>query len=353
MLWVKTLFGAWILGCALPLVAMGAGWGQQGFSDKHNVASLALALSDHTAFDDTVLRFSPAVRAQDSLRGLLMQGHLEYDPKRLEAHLAEELRRKDAQALEELRRRDMERRMGIAALMFMVVVAFVFLLQRNRISREKDRSEQLLLNILPKAIVQELKEKGKAEPRVHVNATVLFSDFKGFTEISERLPAKELVDVLDTYFRAYDEVVHKHGLEKIKTIGDAYMAASGLRDSRDANTVEAVRAALELVEVTDRIYRQLLAEGRHAFQIRVGISSGPVVAGVVGEHKFQYDIWGDTVNTAARMETTGEVGKVNISETTYQLVKDHFACTYRGEVEAKGKGQIKMYFVDHELPAGG
>ncbi len=275
----------------------------------------------------------------------VMRQQFQSDFEKREALLAAEQDKRDALAREELRRKNIERNASIGGLALMVLLAGVFLLQRNRIAKEMDRSEQLLLNILPKATAQELKEKGKAEPRMHVNATVMFTDFKGFTELSERLPAKELVGLLDTYFRAFDEVVRRHGLEKIKTIGDAYMAASGLRDSRDTHAVEAVQAALELCRITERIYSENTTAGLPAFQIRVGLCSGPVIAGVVGEHKFQYDIWGDTVNTAARMESAGEVGRVNISSSTFQLVKDHFTCEYRGEVEAKGKGLVKMYFV--------
>lgn len=235
----------------------------------------------------------------------------------------------------------------VGAFALMLAFAAIFLVQRNRIKKEKDRSEELLLNILPYETAQELKTKGTADAQHIDEVTVLFTDFKGFTQLSEKLSPKELVAEINDCFSEFDRICERHGIEKIKTIGDAYMAAGGLPTANHTHAVDVVKAACEIRDFMHRRYNsvanQLSVENR--FQVRIGVHTGPVVAGIVGLKKFQYDIWGDTVNTANRMETSGEVGMVNISQSTYELVKDRFNCTYRGEVEAKGKGMLKMYFV--------
>ncbi len=218
--------------------------------------------------------------------------------------------------------------------------------QKEIISEEKEKSESLLLNILPKATSEELKEKGTASPMYFEQVSVLFTDFKGFTMISERLSPKQLVDEIHECFSEFDRITRRHGIEKIKTIGDAYMAAGGLPEPNTTNPVDVVRAALEIRDYMKRYFAERAAVGEQGFEIRLGVHTGPVVAGIVGLHKFQYDIWGDAVNTAARMESSGEVAKVNISQATYELVKDEFECTYRGKVKAKNKGEIAMYFVE-------
>lgn len=228
----------------------------------------------------------------------------------------------------------------------MLLLALMFFVQRNRIGKERDRSDNLLLNILPVTVAEELKEKGEAEARLIHEATVLFTDFKGFTALSEKVTPKELVKDLHECFSLFDNICEKHGIEKIKTIGDAYMAAGGLPTPNATHAQDVVKAALEMAKVVEEGKAKKIASGLPFFEIRIGIHTGPVVAGIVGVKKFQYDIWGDTVNTASRMESSGEVGKVNISQTTYELVKDQFNCEYRGEVEAKGKGKLKMYFVE-------
>ena len=215
------------------------------------------------------------------------------------------------------------------------------------IEKEKDRSENLLLNILPSEIAEELKEKGRADARDFDLVSILFTDFKGFTQASEKLTAKELIAEINTCFKAFDHICESHGIEKIKTIGDAYMAAGGLPVPSDVAVKSTVLAALEMQQfIIDRLAERQ-ANNEIAFQMRVGIHTGPVVAGIVGVKKFQYDIWGDTVNTASRMESSGAVGKVNISETTYNLLKDdpEFVFESRGKVEAKGKGKVEMFFV--------
>lgn len=218
--------------------------------------------------------------------------------------------------------------------------------QKAQISREKERSDELLLNILPEEVAQELKAKGSADARLFDDVTVMFTDFKNFTRISERLTPTELVNEIHTCFKAFDQIISRHNIEKIKTIGDAYMCAGGLPIANKTNATDVVNAALDIQRFMTDHARQQVAAGREAFEIRIGIHTGPVVAGIVGIKKFAYDIWGDTVNIAARMESSGEAGKVNISESTYALVKDQYRCVHRGKVEAKSKGHIDMYFVE-------
>ena len=177
-------------------------------------------------------------------------------------------------------------------------------------------------------------------------ATVFFSDFKDFTLISEKLEPEKLVADIDYCFRAYDEIMEKYGIEKIKTVGDAYMCAGGIPTENKANAVMVVKAALEVQDFMRQLGKDKSKSGEPFFETRIGIHTGPVVAGIVGIKKFAFDIWGDTVNIAARMEDNSQVGKVNISQSTYELVKDHFHCTSRGKVTAKNKGEIDMYFVD-------
>ncbi|MGB5500232.1 MAG: adenylate/guanylate cyclase domain-containing protein, partial [Maribacter sp.] len=217
-----------------------------------------------------------------------------------------------------------------------------------RLQQEKDRSENLLLNILPEEIANELKEKGKSMARDFELVSILFSDFIGFTEASAKLSAHELVTEINACFETFDGIMDKYGIEKIKTIGDAYMAAGGLPVPTKDSVRNTILAALEMQSFILNRKVALNALGKHAFQMRIGIHTGPVVAGIVGVKKFQYDIWGDTVNTANRMESKGEVGKVNISQATFELLKDdkNFVFESRGKIEAKGKGEIEMYFVE-------
>ncbi len=218
---------------------------------------------------------------------------------------------------------------------------------RTAIQKEKDISEGLLLNILPASVAEELKQKGYAEAMHFDISTILFSDFKGFTTISETLTAAQLVEEINVCFKAFDEIITKYGIEKIKTIGDSYMAAAGIPANNTASVSDTVHAALEMQDFILARIEERNKQDLPSFQMRIGLHTGPVVAGIVGVKKFQYDIWGDTVNIASRMESSGMVGKVNISEATYRHVKDNpdFVFSPRGKIAAKGKGEMEMYFV--------
>lgn len=217
------------------------------------------------------------------------------------------------------------------------------------IKQEQKRTDELLLNILPWEIAEELRESGHATPKQYELVTVIFTDFKGFTKIAEKLTPQEVIEELNTCFFAFDEICEKYKLEKIKTMGDGYMCAGGLPTPNTTNPIDAVNAALEMQQWMTKWAETKRAQGRNAWEVRIGIHSGEIIAGVVGKKKFSYDIWGDTVNTASRMESSGEVGKVNISAHTYELVKHAFQCTYRGRQAAKNKGEIDMYFVEKRV----
>lgn len=256
---------------------------------------------------------------------------------------------------EELHRKETTKNVFLGAGLFLLLVAGVLygrnrFIEKNRdkMEEEKNRFQTLLLNILPLEVAEELNEKGKAEAREFDNVSVMFTDFKDFTESAAKLSARELVDEINICFEAFDDIVDKYGVEKIKTIGDAYMAAGGLPKQFADSAKNTVLAAMEMQRFIEERKSKMDKLGKPSFQMRVGIHTGSVVAGIVGVKKFQYDLWGDTVNTASRMESSGEVGEVNVSESTFNLVKDEFAFDYRGEIEAKGKGRIKMYFLSQK-----
>jgi class 3 adenylate cyclase len=216
------------------------------------------------------------------------------------------------------------------------------------IELERNRSDQLLLNILPEQTALELKNNGKVEARRFESVTVLFTDFKGFSSNAEQLSPEELVESVDFYFTKFDAIIEKFGLEKIKTVGDSYMCAAGLPFPIKNHAHKMVLAAMEIADFVNNIKVQNPNSKTH-YDIRIGINTGPVVAGVVGIKKFAYDIWGDSVNIASRMESGSEPGKINISEFTYQHIKDSFDCEYRGEIEVKNRGMLKMYFVNQAI----
>lgn len=218
--------------------------------------------------------------------------------------------------------------------------------EKNKtIAEERERSDELLLNILPKDIAQELKTTGQAKARKYSDVTVMFTDFRNFTKMSEVLTPEQLVHEIDRCFRAFDKILSEYpSIEKIKTIGDAYMCASGFSERKTIPT-EIIQAGLAFQEYLDELKIEQRQKGLPYFEARIGLHTGPVVAGVVGIKKFAYDIWGDTVNTAARMEQKSEVGQVNISHSTYERIKYNFDCQYRGRIEAKNKGMVDMYYV--------
>jgi len=215
---------------------------------------------------------------------------------------------------------------------------------------EKEKTDKLLANVLPRNTASEIIEKGKATKIKYNFVTVLFSDIQGFTKIAEETNPEILIDELDKFFFYFDSVVEKFGIEKIKTIGDAYMCAGGIPEKNRTNPVEVILAALEMKSYMNRLKETSEIEGMKFWDIRIGIHTGTVVAGVVGQKKLSYDIWGDTVNTASRMESSGEAGKINISGTTYEFVREFFTCEYRGKMPVKYKGELDMYFVNGILP---
>lgn len=240
---------------------------------------------------------------------------------------------------------------GVAS--FLICLLAFGLYRRNRfikrtsaiIEKEKNRSELLLLNILPEETARELKKNGKVRAKKFESVSVLFADFKRFTLIAEKLPPERLIKTIDYYFSQFDKIMEKYDIEKIKTIGDSYMAASGLPFPTQDHAYRILMAAFEMTQFVKETKENSLYDDAN-FDVRIGLNSGPVVAGVVGTKKFAYDIWGDTVNIAARMESHSDIGRINISENTYELVKDKFECEYRGEVEVKNGRILKMYYAN-------
>lgn len=220
-------------------------------------------------------------------------------------------------------------------------------ISKDEIEKERTKSDSLLLNILPADIAEELKSVGNVGARGHHAVSILFTDFKEFTKIAESMPPDKLVSELDACFKAFDQICEKHGVEKIKTIGDAYMAAGGLGETKFDSVKNTILVGLEMIRFLDERRKERASSKDITFEMRAGIHTGPVIAGVVGSKKFQYDFWGNTVNTASRLETNSEPGKLNISRSTYEFIKldKNFDFEYRGKIEAKGKGAIEMYFV--------
>jgi len=313
-------------------------------ADYFNGRQLYDSLSNN--WKEAYSSFSSYIQIRDSIYNAentkkLLQNQVQYEFDKKEAAARAEQEKKD------IRQRNIRNSIAGAlggALIFLVVVYR----QRNKIAKARKRSDELLLNILPEETAEELKQKGSAEARQFDIVTVMFTDFKNFTQASEQMTAKELVQEIHYCYSEFDKIVTKHRLEKIKTIGDSYMCAGGLPVENNTNARDTVAAALEISEFMQLEKQKREAEGKPFFEIRIGCHTGPVVAGIVGIKKFAYDIWGDTVNIASRMESSGETGKVNISGATYELVKDDFICKHRGKVSAKNKGEIDMYFAERK-----
>ena len=220
---------------------------------------------------------------------------------------------------------------------------------RQALEDEKSKSEELLLNILPAKIAEELKAEGEVEPRFHDSVTIMFTDFKGFTRFAETSEPRTLVNDLHQYFCAFDEIIGRHNLEKLKTIGDSYMCAGGLPETNRTHPVDTCLAAIEIREYMARVNSQREKMRLAPWELRIGIHTGPVMAGVVGKKKFTYDIWGDAVNIASLMESNGEPGHIVLSEATYNHVKDRFSCHHRGLIEGKNRGPLDTYILDRAL----
>ena len=242
--------------------------------------------------------------------------------------------------------------LALGAFLLTIIGGITYLYRYSRksnylLAEERNRYEKILLNILPKDTADELQQKGYVEAKKFDQTSVLFTDFKGFTSYSELMSAEDMVKSIDFYFSKFDEIIGRYNLEKIKTIGDAYMCAGGLPTENSTNAKDAVLAGIEILSLVKKVNLNPPA-GIQPLEIRIGINTGSTVAGIVGTKKFQYDIWGSTVNVASRMESACETGKINISDHTYQLVKDDVSCTYRGEIEVKNGLKLKMYYVDEE-----
>ena len=235
-----------------------------------------------------------------------------------------------------------------------IIAALIFRSYREKVrthilvDKQKNEIEHLLLNVLPKEVAKELQLTGRATPRHYKSVSVMFTDFRGFTLLTNHMSPDELVAELDACFIVFDEIIKRHNLEKIKTIGDSYMCAGGIPVEDEMHVLKIVKAGLEIQEYIAKNNEVRIEKGLEPWYLRIGIHVGPVVAGVVGKMKYAYDIWGSTVNIASRMESNGEPGKVNISSATYELIKDYYECRHRGKISAKNVGEIDMYFIEQE-----
>jgi len=223
-------------------------------------------------------------------------------------------------------------------------------LQKQAIEEQKLKSDELLLNILPAEIANQLKKKGSAKSKQYKMVSILFTDFKDFSNLARTIPSQDLITELNIYFQKFDEIIEGHYIEKIKTIGDSYMCAGGLPLTNRSNPIDVTIAGLKIQKFMKEYAEEKKLKNEEAWQLRVGIHTGEVIAGVIGRKKFAYDIWGDAVNKAARMEQFGAIAKVNVSGDTYEFLKDYFDCTYRGKVEVKNNDELEMYYINRLKP---
>jgi len=261
---------------------------------------------------------------------------------------------KDLQIVKTQRQKFAKNAFMIGLVLTFIIAALIYRSYRDKVKthmlvdRQKNEIEHLLLNVLPKEVAKELQLTGRATPRHYKSVAVMFTDFRGFTLLTDHMSPDELVAELDACFNVFDEIIARHNLEKIKTIGDSYMCAGGIPIEDDMYVLKIVKAGLEIQQYIADNNERRLEKGLEPWYLRIGIHVGPVVAGVVGKMKYAYDIWGSTVNIASRMESNGEPGKVNISSATYELIKDYYECSHRGKISAKNVGEIDMYFIEHE-----
>ncbi len=222
--------------------------------------------------------------------------------------------------------------------------------QRHSLEQEKAKVDKLLLNVLPFEIAHQLSKKGYVTPKKFKEVSVMFADFVGFSQVALSYDIKEFIQALGFYFEKFDAITSSRFIEKIKTIGDCYMCVGGIPRQNNSHTFDTVIAALEIQQVVEQIAHACQQTSHPVWRLRIGIHTGSVIAGVIGNKKFAYDVWGDTVNVASRMESSGTPGMVNISQTTYEKIKDFFRCFYRGKIPIKGLGEVNMYFVERILP---
>ncbi|MBC7534372.1 MAG: tetratricopeptide repeat protein [Ferruginibacter sp.] len=327
---------------------------------KSTYAGLALAYAAQADFSNAYKYESLLTNVKDSIYNTdtdkkITGLQLKFDIQKKQAEVDLLIKNREVQELQ-LKRQRATRNILLAGLS----IAFIFALvlyrnYRNKIkinkvlNSQKQEIETLLLNILPADVAQELQKNGFATARYYEKASVLFTDIKSFSKLADELSPQEVVTELNDCFVAFDDIIGKYNLEKIKTIGDSYMCAGGIPLADDAHIINIVKASLEIQEFIKDRNAIRMQTNLPPWDIRIGINTGPIVAGVVGKKKYAYDIWGGTVNVASRMESNGEPGRVNISAATYELIKDQYACTYRGKIFAKNIGEIDMYFVDGAL----
>ncbi len=312
--------------------------------------SLARADSALNNYQDAYANYKMYIVYRDSIANKentekIVQQKMQYEFDKKET----QSRAEQAVTKKELQRQKLVRNGFVGGFAIVLLFALLFLSQRNKINKEKKRSDELLLNILPIEVANEIKMNGRSNPKTFSMVTVMFTDFKDFTQVSQNISAELLVAELDYCFSAFDTILQHYKIEKIKTVGDAYLCASGLPVSSFTHATDMVNAAIEIRNFMLQRKKEKESKGEIPFELRIGIHTGPVVAGIVGVKKYSYDIWGDTVNLAARMEQNSEAGKINISSSTYELVKDKFKCLHRGKLQAKNKGEVDMFFVEKTL----